>query len=245
MRIIDASFLAQTTRLQTGDLECGFVPGMGFGLGCGVVKEPQGVTERLSKGSFGHGGAFGTQGWMDPTKDFFAVLLIQRLGLPMPMPRRCAGNCKPWRRMRSASEAPCRNCPTLSYIWKLCGRGSRARNWSAFACSARSSCGASNRPSARFTGRASSGCGGSASGSYWLEGDLFLVLHLMIAGRLHWKPAGAKPPGKIGLAAFDFPHRDADAYGGRHQAAGLAAPGSRRGGTGPARPGGLEVLDAT
>src|SRR5712692_10595878 len=37
-----------------------------------------------------------------------------------------------------------------------------------------------------------------------LEGDLFLVLHLMIAGRLHWKPAGAKLPGKIGLAGFDF-----------------------------------------
>jgi formamidopyrimidine-DNA glycosylase len=38
-----------------------------------------------------------------------------------------------------------------------------------------------------------------------LEDDLFLVIHLMIAGRLHWKPAGARPPGKIGLAAFDFP----------------------------------------
>src|SRR5262245_40575793 len=38
-----------------------------------------------------------------------------------------------------------------------------------------------------------------------LETDLFLVLHLMIAGRLHWKPLGAKPPGKVGLAAFDFP----------------------------------------
>ena len=37
-----------------------------------------------------------------------------------------------------------------------------------------------------------------------LDGDLFLMLHLMIAGRLHWKAAGAKPPGKIGLAAFDF-----------------------------------------
>ena len=38
-----------------------------------------------------------------------------------------------------------------------------------------------------------------------LEGELFLVVHLMIAGRLHWKPAGAKLPGKMGLAAFDFP----------------------------------------
>jgi formamidopyrimidine-DNA glycosylase len=37
-----------------------------------------------------------------------------------------------------------------------------------------------------------------------LEDDLFLVIHLMIAGRLHWRPAGARPPGKIGLAAFDF-----------------------------------------
>jgi formamidopyrimidine-DNA glycosylase len=37
-----------------------------------------------------------------------------------------------------------------------------------------------------------------------LEGDMFVVIHLMIAGRLHWRPPGAKPPGKIGLAAFDF-----------------------------------------
>ncbi len=37
-----------------------------------------------------------------------------------------------------------------------------------------------------------------------LDQDLFLVLHLMIAGRLHWKKSGAKPPAKIGLAAFDF-----------------------------------------
>jgi formamidopyrimidine-DNA glycosylase len=37
------------------------------------------------------------------------------------------------------------------------------------------------------------------------EPDLFLVLHLMIAGRLHWKERGAKPPGKVGLAAFTFP----------------------------------------
>ena len=38
-----------------------------------------------------------------------------------------------------------------------------------------------------------------------LEGELWLVLHLMIAGRLHWKPAGAKLAGKYSLAAFDFP----------------------------------------
>ena len=37
-----------------------------------------------------------------------------------------------------------------------------------------------------------------------MAGDLFLVLHLMIAGRLHWKEKGASPPKKVGLAAFDF-----------------------------------------
>jgi formamidopyrimidine-DNA glycosylase len=38
-----------------------------------------------------------------------------------------------------------------------------------------------------------------------LEDDLFLVLHLMVAGRLRWTPAGAAIPGKVGLAALDFP----------------------------------------
>jgi formamidopyrimidine-DNA glycosylase len=38
-----------------------------------------------------------------------------------------------------------------------------------------------------------------------VEGDLWLVLHLMIAGRLHWREAGAKLAGRRNLAAFDFP----------------------------------------
>jgi len=36
------------------------------------------------------------------------------------------------------------------------------------------------------------------------EGDRWLVIHLMIAGRLQWKPPNSKPIGKIGLACFDF-----------------------------------------
>jgi formamidopyrimidine-DNA glycosylase len=39
-----------------------------------------------------------------------------------------------------------------------------------------------------------------------MDGDLWLVLHLMIAGRLHWRPPGAKLGGRNNLAAFDFPH---------------------------------------
>lgn len=40
---------------------------------------------------------------------------------------------------------------------------------------------------------------------FCLSGELYLVFHLMIAGRFRWARRGAKPPGKIGLAAFDFP----------------------------------------
>jgi formamidopyrimidine-DNA glycosylase len=39
-----------------------------------------------------------------------------------------------------------------------------------------------------------------------VEGDLWLVLHLMIAGRLHWRAPGAKLAGRRSLAAFDFSH---------------------------------------
>jgi formamidopyrimidine-DNA glycosylase len=39
-----------------------------------------------------------------------------------------------------------------------------------------------------------------------LEGDYYLVIHLMIAGRFRWREPGAKVPGKVGLAAFDFPN---------------------------------------
>ena len=55
-----------------------------------------------------------------------------------------------------------------------------------------------------------------------LEDDLLLVIHLMIAGRLRWLPAGAKVPGKIGLAAFDFSNGTPDSHRSRLEAAGLA-----------------------
>jgi formamidopyrimidine-DNA glycosylase len=77
-----------------------------------------------------------------------------------------------------------------------------------------------------------------------LDDDLFFVLHLMIAGRLHWKPAGAKPPGKLGLAAFDFPDGTLLlTEAGTKRRASLHVV---RGEAGLARhqPGGLEVLDA-
>ncbi len=80
-QILSAKSVAEMTAIHTGDLKAGFTPGIGWGFGFGVVKEPQGVTAMLSPGTFGHGGAFGTQGWIDPKQDLFVVLLIQRTGL--------------------------------------------------------------------------------------------------------------------------------------------------------------------
>jgi CubicO group peptidase (beta-lactamase class C family) len=80
-RILSAAAVKQMTSVQTGELETGFTPGMGFGFGWAVVRQPQGVHAMMSPGTYGHGGAFGTQGWIDPEKKFFVILLIQRLGL--------------------------------------------------------------------------------------------------------------------------------------------------------------------
>jgi len=80
-RILSEKAVKTMTSLQTGELPCGFVDSMGFGLGWGVVRQPTGVTAMLSPGTYGHGGAFGTQGWIDPKRDLYMVLLIQRVGL--------------------------------------------------------------------------------------------------------------------------------------------------------------------
>jgi len=70
------------TTLQTGDLSTGFTPGNGWGLGWCVVREPQGVTAALAPGSFGHGGAHGTQAWVDPVAQRIYILMVQRANFP-------------------------------------------------------------------------------------------------------------------------------------------------------------------
>ncbi|RYD33423.1 MAG: class A beta-lactamase-related serine hydrolase, partial [Verrucomicrobiaceae bacterium] len=66
------------TGVQSGNLSPGFTPGNAWGLGWCIAREPQGITEALSPGSFGHGGLFGTQAWIDPVKKRIYLLLIQR-----------------------------------------------------------------------------------------------------------------------------------------------------------------------
>ncbi len=70
------------TREQTTGIKAGWVPGSAWGLGFGLLKEPQSATAMLSPGTFGHGGAHGTQSWADPRRDVIYILMIQRAGLP-------------------------------------------------------------------------------------------------------------------------------------------------------------------
>ena len=78
-----------------------------------------------------------------------------------------------------------------------------------------------------------------------VDGDLWLVLHLMIAGRLHWKSAGARPAGRNVLAVFDFDNGSVvfTEAGTQHRASLHIVSGEE--GLRALDPHGLEILDAT
>ena len=76
--ILTPQSVTKMTTIQTGELVTGFTPGNGWGLGVCVVRVAQGVTAMLSPGTFGHGGAYGTQAWIDPVKGRAYILMVQR-----------------------------------------------------------------------------------------------------------------------------------------------------------------------
>jgi CubicO group peptidase (beta-lactamase class C family) len=77
---------------QTGDLPTGFFQSDSFGnhgknyawgIGTCILREPhEGVPAMLSPGSYGHGGAWGTQAWIDPVKGVAYILMVQRSNFP-------------------------------------------------------------------------------------------------------------------------------------------------------------------
>ncbi len=77
-RYLKEESIKRMTSVLTGELEAGFTPGSAWGLGWSLVHEPQGVSKMLSPGSFGHGGAYGTQAWIDPVRKRIYLLMIQR-----------------------------------------------------------------------------------------------------------------------------------------------------------------------
>jgi CubicO group peptidase (beta-lactamase class C family) len=80
------------TTVQTGDLPTGFFQSAqfgsygtnyGWGIGTCILRAPHpGVAAMLSPGTFGHGGAWGTQAWIDPVRGAAYILMIQRTDLP-------------------------------------------------------------------------------------------------------------------------------------------------------------------
>jgi len=82
LRLLSKKSVEEMTRIQIGDLSGGFTSGVSMGFGWQVTRKPEGVHSMLSAGSYGHGGAFGTQAWIDPGHDLFVILLIQRSGIP-------------------------------------------------------------------------------------------------------------------------------------------------------------------
>jgi CubicO group peptidase (beta-lactamase class C family) len=90
-RILSPAALQQLTTVHTGELKTGFLQtdeygnrGMnyGWGIGVAILKAPHpGVAEMLSPGAFGHGGAWGTQAWIDPVRGLAYILMVQRPGI--------------------------------------------------------------------------------------------------------------------------------------------------------------------
>ncbi len=80
------------TTPQTGDLPTGFFQNNTFGnhgtnyawgIATCILRSPhEGVAAILSPGTFGHGGAWGTQAWIDPVKNVAYVLMVQRSDFP-------------------------------------------------------------------------------------------------------------------------------------------------------------------
>lgn len=78
--------------VQTGDLPTGFFQSpqfgnhgtnYGWGIGTCILRAPHpGVAAVLSPGTFGHGGAWGTQAWMDPVRGVAYILMVQRTDFP-------------------------------------------------------------------------------------------------------------------------------------------------------------------
>src|SRR5438477_2425408 len=88
-RYLSSTAMKFLTTPQTGDLPTGFFQNSnhgtnyGWGLGTCILRAPhEGVAAMLSPGSYGHGGAWGTQAWIDPAKGVAYILMAQRSNFP-------------------------------------------------------------------------------------------------------------------------------------------------------------------
>ena len=91
-RYLSPEAMKLLSTVQTGDLPTGFMQSAefgnhgtnyGWGIGTCVLRAPhEGVAAMLSPGTFGHGGAWGTQAWIDPVRGVAYILMVQRSNFP-------------------------------------------------------------------------------------------------------------------------------------------------------------------
>lgn len=90
-RYLSEDAVTHLSTVTTGDLDCGFLQepqygsrgkNYGWGIGTCIVRASHpGVAAVLSPGSFGHGGAWGTQAWIDTANDVAYIMMLQRPGV--------------------------------------------------------------------------------------------------------------------------------------------------------------------
>ncbi len=78
-RFLSKQSIETMTRVFTPDdvKPTGWLGGTGYGLTFEIVNEPEGTLLLHSPGTYGHGGAFGTEGWIDPKNDLVRIVLVQ------------------------------------------------------------------------------------------------------------------------------------------------------------------------
>ncbi len=77
-RYLSKQSIATMTQVFTPDVKpSGWLGGTGYGLTFEIVNQPEGTLLLHSMGTYGHGGAFGTEGWIDPKNDLIRIVLIQ------------------------------------------------------------------------------------------------------------------------------------------------------------------------
>jgi CubicO group peptidase (beta-lactamase class C family) len=77
-RVLSPAAVELMTTVQTGDLKTGFAPGVGYGLGWGIVRDVSGMFRYNSVGTYSHGGAYRTYAFVDPKRELIGIILYQR-----------------------------------------------------------------------------------------------------------------------------------------------------------------------
>jgi CubicO group peptidase (beta-lactamase class C family) len=81
-RFLSPATIEIMRQVQTSGMEAGWYPGADYGLAWEIINRPTGVLGLLPLGTFGHGGAFGTQEWIFPSRDMVTIFMVA-----------CEGDC--------------------------------------------------------------------------------------------------------------------------------------------------------